>query len=167
MHQAYLFCACTRGALARVHFFFVFPTQRHPEWRLSGGTSGPWWSALSVPRAFTTAAQKMSHTHTTPPPSYTMHIQMRFFFSVFFLSFFLRKEVSDTDFCAVHKDMFFEAYWIHALSGCARSLVCGRRHRLSAASMRCHQLRNFPTNAKFFQRKNREDTSPLHRVETD
>ena len=35
---------------------------------------------LSAPRAFTTAAKKMSHTHTTLPPSYTMHSQMRYCF---------------------------------------------------------------------------------------
>ena len=44
-----------------------------------------------------------------------------------------------------------EAYWIHALTGCARSLVRGRRHKPSVASMRCRQLGNFFTQASFFQ----------------
>ena len=60
----------------------------------------------------------------------------------------------------------FEGYWILALICCACSLVRGRHHNLPAASMRCHQLGNFPTQVGFFHQK-RESRIQLHRVETD
>ena len=74
--------------------------------------------------------------------------------------------VSDTGFDARKDTRFFEAYWTHALIGCAHSLVRGKRHTLSAASMYCHQLGNFTTKASFFQQL-REYTTLFRRVETD
>ena len=41
-------------------------------WCTRNGTSGPCQSALFAPRAFTTAAIKMSHIHTSFPPPYTV-----------------------------------------------------------------------------------------------
>ena len=82
MHQAYLFCACTRGAWLECISFLSFP----PSPTLSGGTSGPCWSALSAPRAFTAAAKKMSHT-VTPAIADKSEGLPSVFFSVF-LSFF-------------------------------------------------------------------------------